>query len=317
MNKVIPIFFGINDQYAPFLAASLSSLIDHASPDDHYEITIIHQDLAPANQEKLAQLAQDNIQINFKKLERDLQNDLNNDQNPLRADFVTFTIYYRLFIADMFPQYDKGIYIDADTIINRNLADLFNQDLGDNLIGAVPDAFITHDPHGRHYAQEALAVDKNFYINSGVLLMNLRELRLQHFSEKFLNLLNKYHFKLIAPDQDYLNAMCFGKVLYLDPRWDIQTEHIISLDFKPNLIHYNLFGKPWNYDHVAFEDLFWQASKKTPYYEQVLKIKNEYSQAQKQHDRERKDLLMSRIISTPDTAVTFKKIAAKGVDIRV
>ncbi|BDR59312.1 glycosyltransferase family 8 protein [Xylocopilactobacillus apicola] len=317
MTKIIPIFYGINDTYAPYLAASLNSLGKVANPANIYEITIIYQELAADNITKLQQFAQDNIRVNFKQLENDLQQDLNNDQNPLRADFVTFTIYYRLFIADLFPQYDKAIYLDGDTVINTDPAKLYDQDLLDNLIGAVPDAFITHDPRGRKYARDALAVDENFYINSGVLLMNLKALRAQHFSEKFMDLLNKYHFKLIAPDQDYLNALCFGKTLYLDPRWDVQTEHVISMNFKPHIVHYNLFGKPWNYDKVPFEDLFWESSRETPYYDEVAKIKAEYSAEQKQHDQERQDLLIKRVEETPDYPVTFKKVLQQGVQIHV
>lgn len=184
-------------------------------------------------------------------------------------------------------------------------------------MGAIPDAFITHDPVGRRYSKDALNIHENFYVNSGVLLMNLKELRNQHFSEKFLDLLNQYHFKLIAPDQDYINAMCFGKTLYLDPRWNIQPENMICDDFKPKIVHYNLFGKPWNYDNIPFEELFWNSSKETNYYESVLKNKKEYTAEQRKHDQERKDLLVQRIIDTPDLDVTFKKIEDQGVKIRV
>ncbi|BDR55561.1 glycosyltransferase family 8 protein [Xylocopilactobacillus apis] len=317
MNKTIPIFYGINDIYSPYLAAAMNSLIKHTTPNHNYVITVIHQDVSAENQSKLKELEQNNVKINFKKLENDLRSDLNDDQNPLRADFVTFTIYYRLFIADMFPEYDKGIYLDSDTIVNDDIAKLYEQELDENLMGAIPDAFITHDPVGRRYSKDALNIHENFYVNSGVLLMNLKELRNQHFSEKFLDLLNQYHFKLIAPDQDYINAMCFGKTLYLDPRWNIQPENMICDDFKPKIVHYNLFGKPWNYDNIPFEELFWNSSKETNYYESVLKNKKEYTAEQRKHDQERKDLLVQRIIDTPDLDVTFKKIEDQGVKIRV
>lgn len=317
MKTTIPIFYGINEAYAPYLATSLNSLKQHSSRDYNYQVTIIYQDLLESTRQRLQEFSKENITINFKKLENDLQNELSNDQNRLRADYVTFTIYYRLFIADLFPEYDKGIYLDSDTVINCDIAKLYNQDLGDNLIGAVPDSFVTHEKLGRQYASEALDVDKNFYINSGVLLMNLKELRAQDFSQKFTRLLNKYHFELAATDQDYLNAMCYGKILYLDPRWNIQPEYIISMSFIPNIVHFNLFGKPWNYDNIPFENLFWDSCRKTSFYDQVLVIKEGYSEDKKAHDRERKQSLIQQLIEIPKQDVTFKKVAEQGEKIRI
>ena len=48
MNREIPIFFTIDDAYAPFLAVALRSAIAHASPDRHYRAIILHQDLSGA-----------------------------------------------------------------------------------------------------------------------------------------------------------------------------------------------------------------------------------------------------------------------------
>ncbi len=50
--------------------------------------------------------------------------------------------------------------------------------------------------------------------------MNLKKMRETEFSKKFLTLLSTYHFDSVAPDQDYLNAMCNGKILYLNEEWD-------------------------------------------------------------------------------------------------
>lgn len=50
------------------------------------------------------------------------------DTNKLRGDYVTMTIYCCLFIADMCRQYDKAIYIDADTVAEDDLTTLFATD---------------------------------------------------------------------------------------------------------------------------------------------------------------------------------------------
>ena len=58
------------------------------------------------------------------------------------------------------------------------------------------------------------------YINSGVLLLNMKAFREEHFTEHFLNVMNKHYFACIAPDQDYLNMICRDRILYLDETWN-------------------------------------------------------------------------------------------------
>ena len=38
-------------------------------------------------------------------------------ENRLRSDYFTMTIYFRIFIPDMYPEYDKAIYIDSDIVV--------------------------------------------------------------------------------------------------------------------------------------------------------------------------------------------------------
>jgi len=59
--------------------------------------------------------------------------------------------------------------------------------------------------------ENAIGVDRDKYVNSGIMVMNLKKLREVKLEEHFMHLLNTYHFNCIAPDQDYLNAMCKGQ----------------------------------------------------------------------------------------------------------
>ncbi|WP_461219048.1 glycosyltransferase family 8 protein [Lapidilactobacillus salsurivasis] len=318
-QKMIPIFFGIDDKYAPYLSVTLQSLLSNRGADTSYQITVLYQTLSLENQEKLRALVPASCTIEFVGLAADLYDRFDGDKNTLRADYFTLTIYYRLFIADLFPQYQRAIYLDADTIVTQDLTPLFETDLGTNVIGAIPDAFICNHPEPRRYAEQAIGVDPDHYVNSGVLLMDLAALRAQHFSAKFLALLNQYHFELIAPDQDYLNAICAGKTLYLSPKWNAQTEYILA-EIKlalPAIIHFNLFGKPWCYDEIPFEDEFWKYAKMSPYYEEIAAFKANYAAQKIKHDQAKKSLLVERISSIPATPVTFTKVAAEGGAIRL
>lgn len=233
-QKEIPVFFTIDNSYAPFLAAALSSAIKNCSSKRQYKAIILHQELTKENMEKLSLLATGNFSIEFVEMKDGFESITDRMSNRLRCDYFTLTIYFRLFIATMFPQYDKAIYIDSDVVVLGDLAELFDTDIGDNFIGACADKSVVDVPELARYMEEAVGVSRYEYINSGVLLMNLKALRENEFDKHFLNLLNTYHFDCIAPDQDYINAICNGKIHYLDEVWTLCLTIMHSPSVTPN-----------------------------------------------------------------------------------
>ena len=318
MKREIPIFFTIDNQYAPYADIAIRSIIKNASENYHYKIIILHEKLTDQNMKRISLLSNENFEIIFKEMKEGLETITDRIENRLRCDYFTLTIYYRLFIPDMFPEYDKGIYIDSDIVVPGDISELYNLELGDNLIGACTDNSIQGIPELINYLENAIGVNKLDYINSGVLLMNLKQMREKEFSKKFLTLLNKYHFDCIAPDQDYLNAMCNGKILYLNECWDTMPAEGREPLENPKLIHYNLFQKPWCYDNIQYEDYFWKYAKESPYYEEILKFKKNYSKEQKHSDNECLKILIHKGDIIPNTYdITFKKIFESGEKIRV
>lgn len=318
MNREIPIFFTINDDYAPFLAVALNSAIKNCNKNRRYRAIVLHQGLNPNNTEKLKSLETENFKIEITPMKANFESLDDRMSNRLRCDYFTLTIYFRLFIPAMFPQYDKGIYIDSDVVLTDDIAKLFDTDIGDNFIGACSDLSIADIPELVHYTEDAVGVKKHDdYINSGVLLMNLKKMREYGLEEHFLNLLNTYHFDSIAPDQDYLNAMCNGKIHYLDNAWDTMPNDAHPPLEKTYLIHYNLFSKPWCYDGVQYEEEFWQYAKDSGYLEEIKEYKANYTEDKQKADSECLQLLIKRGNEIPDTEITFKKLHEKGVKIRL
>ncbi len=214
MNREIPIFFTIDDSYAPFLAVALNSAIKNSDPQRNYKAIVLYQDLGADNISRLQSLQTENFKIELMPIRANMEALDDRMSNRLRCDYFTLTIYFRLFIPSMFPQYDKGIYIDSDVVLTDDIAKLFDIDIGENYIGACNDLSIADIPPLVAYTEKAVGVNAKEYINSGVLLMNLKKMRDDDLEGHFLALLNKYHFDSIAPDQDYLNAMCNGKIYY-------------------------------------------------------------------------------------------------------
>lgn len=316
-NPIVPVFFTIDDGYAPFLSVALGSAVKNSSKEHSYKAIILHEGLSDENKRKLKNLATDNFAVEFVEMKAGLESITDRMSNRLRCDYFTLTIYFRLFIPVMFPEYDKGIYIDSDVVVTGDLAELFNTDIGDNYIGACADKSVVDVPPLANYMENAVGVDRHSYINSGVLLMNLRKLREAEIDRHFLSLLNTYHFDCIAPDQDYLNAMCSGKIHYLSEVWDaMPTEDKPEVE-GVKLIHYNLFSKPWCYDGIQYGDVFWHYAEDSEYLEEIKAYKENYSDEQKESDAKCLALLTERGEAITHADVTFKKVFESGEKVRL
>lgn len=284
----VPIFYSISDDFTKYAAVSLNSLVKHTSPDTDYTVYFLSQDLSEQHKKDLSDLGNENVHVKFFHIDDELVKPIQNrKENFLRADFFTMSIFYRLFIPELFTQYDKAIYIDSDTIVNDDIAKLYNVELGDNLFGACTDSSIQFVPKMIKYIKDVLALNPKKYINSGMLVMNAKAFRDKHFIDRFMELLEKYHFDCIAPDQDYLNEMGEGSILHLDPRWDAMPNENTEPIKDPSLIHYNLFFKPWHFTGVQYENYFWQSAKETKFYDELKAELDNYTDEERANDRQK------------------------------
>ena len=282
--EVIPIFFAIDDSYTPLLAVALQSLIDNASKNYYYCIKVLHTDVQENHIKQIKKYESENINIEFV----DLNYYINKVKDKLYTrDYYTNTTYFRLFLPELYPQYDKVLYLDSDIIVVGDISELYNTDMGTNLVAAAPDDIIQKNKVFQDYAELVVGVAKyQHYFNAGVLLMNLDELRKFKFQEKFLYLLEKIKFS-VAQDQDYLNRLCKGRVTLISHDWDVMP--YVNDETKPEdikLIHYNFAYKPWHFEDITYNEYFWEYAKKTEFYDEIVKIKDSYTEEQKFQDRE-------------------------------
>ena len=125
---------------------------------------------------------------------------------------------------------------------------LYREPLGRRLVGAVADYSIQKIAPFMQYIDEYVGVDHKNYVNSGVLLLNMKRLREVDLSGRFLSWVEKYGLETVAPDQDYLNALCWDGIQYLDPDWNAM-----------------LASKPWLNEQVPYDQVFWKYAAGTGY----------------------------------------------------
>lgn len=281
-NTKIPVFYAVDDNYVPFLAVSLESLVAKISNENIYELRILYTNLSDEHKKSLEKYKRDNLSIEFV----DLNERIDKIANKLYTrDYFSMTTYYRLFLPDLYPNLEKVLYLDADTVLLDDVANLFNIDLGNNLVGAIPDGAVASVKEFQDYVELVVGLnDYRNYFNAGILLMNLEELRKYRFQVKFMYLLDTIKFK-VAQDQDYLNRLCKGRVTIIDNSWNTMPGADPDKRSKnPKLIHYNLSSKPWHLDNIPYEEYFWDFAWQTEFYDEIRKIKDNYTESQKQED---------------------------------
>lgn len=311
-NKTIPIFFSSDNNYVPYMTVSITSLMKNASKDYHYDIVILYSKITDVNLKILQNLENETFTIKLIKMDDKAAELTKTSTDNLCTDYYSLSIYFRLFIPVMFPEYDRGIYLDSDIAVVGDISQLYFENLDGMPIGAITDQSVQKVPPFIQYIEKGLGVPVKTYVNSGILLMDLKQLRDMNFSARFLEVLNKYHFETVAPDQDYLNVLCQKKIKILSPQWNAMSSNDIKDIKEPKIIHYNLFGKPWRYDHITYEEIFWEYAKACPYYEQIVNYKKNYPDKKRKLAEKYLQEMLDKAIRVSEAEINFAYYFTSG-----
>ena len=119
--EVIPIFFAVDDEYIPFLAVAISSLIENSSKNYYYSIKILYTNIREENKKKISKYETENVKIEFV----DLNYYIEEVKDKLYTrDYYSKTTYFRLFIPNLYPQYNKVLYLDSDVVVLGDISKL-------------------------------------------------------------------------------------------------------------------------------------------------------------------------------------------------
>jgi len=304
-ESIIPIFFAVDDGYAPVLGVAIRSLVAVADPGRHYAVHILTDQLSDHHRHQLQSLQSDNVRIEF----TDVHDQLVSLQDRLHVrDYYTSATYYRFFIPSLFPQYDCGIYLDCDMVVLTDPAVLCQLPMGNNLLAAVNDEVVVKNDVFAQYVETVLEVPRHRYFNAGMLVMNLQEMRRMDLEKALVQLMGRYTFR-VAQDQDYLNLLCKNKVFYLDTKWN-KTPYPEDASIVPHIAHYKLNYKPWHYRGVCYEEYFWKHAAMTPYAALLLTQRDSYRADQAANDERQYIALLALAQKETEQAAANKRRGA-------
>lgn len=287
-NQQIPICFATDDNYVPFLTVALASLLDNSSKDNFYKIYVLTSHLSQENMDSILKQQKENSSIEFVQLSKEL--DKVQDMFHLR-DYYSKETYYRIFIPNLFPQYQKVLYLDCDITILGDVSELYNTQIHGYYVGAVQEEVMqTFEVFG-NYVEKADGINRKNYFNAGILLINCRRWRNKLIAERFVDLLNRYTFRVVQ-DEDYLNVLCKENIKWLPLGWNktsYKNEAFNDKDLK--IIHWKINWRPWKYKNVLYEEYFWKYAEKTDFYDMLIQMRD----SRTEEDFKKDQLLMENL----------------------
>lgn len=142
-----------------------------------------------------------------------LEDEKINAKNPYTR--ITKHTYYRLFIDVLFPELDKCVYLDYDTLVLQDFSELLDGD--DWIIKAF--------------------IGNNIWLNAGVLAFNI--------NNECKNLLKQCRSKIgdLHDDQIIINDVFKDKITYISEEYNYMGK---SIKDGIKIVHYIGNTKPWN-----------------------------------------------------------------------
>lgn len=290
-NDSVNVVFATNNKYAKYMVVAIQSLINHANDNRNYDIIVFETDIEASLKNTIENLGTDKPNISVRCLNvASIYDEYDRDKLFCHIYFSK-EMYLRLFIPQVLQDYEKAIYLDCDTIIQSDIAELFDDDISEYYLAASRDynsiVNIMYYPKVNYYFKSVIKIkNMDMYFNSGVLLMNLTKLRPINLPQKTFELLDKYK-ELLYPDQDLLNLICVDHVKILDSKWNfvfgINPALVHDNRFLPlaiewskglaeqKIIHYISEKKPWDLPNMSYADIWWKYAKAAPIYQILLK----------------------------------------------
>lgn len=262
-----------DEAFAAPTGVLFQSVIDHADPRRLYDFIYLHNGISDDAKDRLCGLAAGHANISIRTC----------DIRPVFAEQGLFTenrrdfspmAYARLMIPDVLGEgYRRAIYLDGDMLALRDVAPLFDCDLGGKPLGSSVDPYAVALSKGRSVSD----------IISGMLVLDLEQFRQNKLSTRLMEAARSKNWP--RHDQDVLNHVLQGQIQLLDMAWDCCDIGSLACDLphdmlqeyrkalaQPAIFHFAGSGaKPWQRTYPPRAEEFWTVARKTDFYIELLR----------------------------------------------
>ena len=206
-------------------------------------------------------------------------------RGAITGTHISTAAYYRIALPSLLPNEDRIIYTDTG-VINFDLSEMYNLELKNKtyFLGIL-------DELGLLYELKSLGIYTDKYMNSGILLMNLKAMRKDGIEQKIRQYI--YTHYLDHHDQTAINAVCYNNFDILsikyatftynsynnlvkynnqqDKRYRYSETELKQAFYEPTLLHYAGWVKPWDHGYSKTNgEYWWYYAKKSDFYNEIL-----------------------------------------------
>ena len=285
----VAILLVASDSYTHYIGTLIQSIIENASNIRTYDIIVFVTDMGIQNMNMLHNMvgALGNVSLRFV----DVRNALDIGKLQISNSAYSYYTLLRLLAPDLLAKYKKVLYLDADVIADADVAELFDIDVKGYCLAGAADPFInarmTYENEDRSYLESIGLTLSWGYMQAGVILFNIEQLRNEFSPFYFVKLAYEKEFHWL--DQDILNVCCKGKIRFIDGCWNVfalnqdlaeKLENILPdtlyEDYtkargETKIVHYVFQQFPDKNPNGDMAEVFWKYMRHTPFYERFLK----------------------------------------------
>lgn len=251
----INICLSCDDNYAKYAGVVVASVLVNADKDDFLNIYILDGGISNEHKNEILSLKSiKNCEINFVHIDDSMFSEYAKINTH---SYITIATYYRLKLSSLLPNVDRIIYFDCDMVVNSSLKELFEIDMNRSLVAGVLDI-----------NKKALKKNPN-YVNAGMLVFDLKNMREDDTENKFLDWTIKNFDKIKVGDQTIINEVCKNRIKVVDDVWNVQSSNFTnrsSYTHNPKVVHYVARKKPWHWASFSYHrNLYFKYLQLTPW----------------------------------------------------
>ena len=245
-QKIINICLATDNNYTKYAGVVIASILANANNDDNLAFYILDGGINSRSKEDLLTLKKiKNCDINFIKIKNE---DFEDYKKIKTHKYITLAAFYRLKLTALLPDVNRIIYLDCDFIINSSLKELFHTNLEGKPVAGVLDI-----------KKKITAINPS-YVNSGMLIFDLKRMRELNIEEKFLNWTLEHSDSITCGDQEIINEVCKNNIKLLNNEWNVQSSNFTNRSSylrKPKGIHFISARKPWHYASFSYHKKYY------------------------------------------------------------
>lgn len=267
-----------DDNFVLPTSVTMTSLKKNKHEGTNYSLTIIGDNISEENERLMSGMADESFGVQIIRPGRTFEMLHKAKEGSFAA--ATPSALLKFALPELLPHHDRVLYLDGDLIVRGDLSDLFFSDLDGCVAGVVSDS-------GQIYFKHEWVRRVGNYFNSGVMLLDLKEMRDSHATERLIKA-KKENCDGSLMDQNAFNYIFDGRVKYLPIKYNclccnlVRAQTKFSIDDINKLygteyasldevlttacvVHFSSKDKPWRYADVPLAEEWYRYYNESPW----------------------------------------------------